>query len=91
MELIVIPAIILFVTPLLLLRWSWKALLAYVLIIGCPLTWLWIDHFYVTSQPDFTDTAAAAGFALVFAQFYTFLFIFGIVLSVLLVGLYKRN
>ncbi len=91
MELIVIPAIILFVSPLLLLRWSWKALLAYVLIIGCPLTWLWINHFYVTSQPDYVDSAPGAGVGLVFAQFYTFVFVFGIVLSILLVALYKRN
>ena len=74
MEVIVIPAIILFVTPLLLLRWSWKALLAYVLIIGCPLTWLWIDHFYVTSQPDYRDPGEPAAFGLAFASMFTFFF-----------------
>ncbi len=91
MEVIVIPAIILFVIPLLLLRWSWKALLAYVLIIGCPLTWFWINHFYVISQPDYRGPGGPAAFGLAFVSTYTFFFVSGIVLSILLVGLYKRN
>lgn len=89
MDILIIFGIVLFVTPLILLIQSWKALLAYVLIIGFPLTWLWINHFYVTSQPDYVASNPGSGLGYLLMWGFTFFFVLGITLSILSIGLYK--
>ena len=90
METIIIFVIIsLFVIPLLLLIWSWKALLTYVLIIGCFLIWFWINYFYEISQPDYVSSSPGSGLTYVLMWGLTFLFVLGIALSILSVVLYR--
>jgi hypothetical protein len=76
-----------------MVNWKWYWLSS--LFIGLPIAWIWIQHFYITSQPTYVDGAAGAGLGMAIMIMTTFSFLAGMftryIIWVLAIFLQQRN